>query len=118
CRMQGGEAAREFNTLISSFISGDILYGLIRFVLRKRIGAAIQPLLKNVKPDLLDEVTYRAVAIGFPVFTLGGLIFASIWAQIAWDRFWGWDRKEVWALVTWLFYDALLHRRLSRGRHV
>src|SRR5690625_7059989 len=53
---------------------------------RKRIGAAIQPLLKKAKPDLLDEITYRAVAIGFPVFTLGGLIFAAIWAQIAWDR--------------------------------
>ena len=73
--------------------------------------------MKNVKPDLLDEVTYRAVAIGFPVFTLGGLIFASIWAQIAWDRFWGWDPKEVWALVTWFFYAAFLHLRLSRGWH-
>src|SRR5690625_2288371 len=93
--MQGREAARNFNSLIWSFITGGILYGLIRLVLRKRIGAAIQPLLKNVKPDLVDEVTYRAVAIGFPVFTLGGLIFASIWAQIAWDRFWGWDTIEV-----------------------
>lgn len=85
--MQGRDAARKVNTLIWSFITGGVLYGLIRLVLRKRIGAAIQPLLKNVKPDLVDEVIYRAVAIGFPVFTLGGLIFASIWAQIAWDRF-------------------------------
>lgn len=115
--MQGRDAARKFNTLIWSFMSGSIIYGLIRLVFRKRIGAAIQPLLKNVRPDLLDEVTYRAVAIGFPVFTLGGLIFASIWAQIAWDRFWGWDPKEVWALVTWFFYAAFLHLRLSRGWH-
>ena len=115
--MQGRESARKFNTLIWSFITGGILYGLIRLILRKRIGAAIQPLLKNVNPDLVDEVTYRAVAIGFPVFTLGGLIFASIWAQIAWDRFWGWDPKEVWALVTWFFYAAFLHLRLARGWH-
>ncbi|WP_088051941.1 cytochrome c biogenesis protein CcsA [Virgibacillus dakarensis] len=115
--MQGTNAAKKFNTLIWSFFGGFILYWLIRLVLRKRIGAAIQPLLARIKPDLADEVSYRAVAIGFPVFTLGGLIFASIWAQAAWDRFWGWDPKEVWALVTWFFYAAFLHLRLSRGWH-
>jgi len=115
--MQGADAGRKFNTIIWSFITGTIIYGLIRLILRRRIGAAIQPLLKKVKPDLLDEICYRAVAIGFPVFTLGGLIFASIWAQIAWDRFWGWDPKEVWALITWFFYAAFLHLRLSRGWH-
>lgn len=115
--LQGRNAAKKFNTLIWSFATGFILYGLIRLIIRKRIGAALQPLLKNIKPDLVDEITYRAVAIGFPVFTLGGLIFASIWAQIAWARFWGWDPKEVWALVTWFFYAAFLHLRLSRGWH-
>jgi cytochrome c-type biogenesis protein CcsB len=115
--MQGADAGRKFNTLIWSFFTGSILYILIRLILRKRIGAAIQPLLKNSKPDLMDEITYRSVAIGFPVFTMGGIIFASIWAQMAWDRFWGWDPKEVWALVTWFFYAAFLHLRLSRGWH-
>src|SRR5699024_12175276 len=100
-----------------SYISGSIIYGVLTLILRRRSGAAIQPLLKKAKPDLVDEITYRVVAIGFPVFTLGGLIFASIWAQIAWDRFWGWDPKEVWALVTWFFYAAFLHLRLSRGWH-
>ncbi|WP_188453819.1 c-type cytochrome biogenesis protein CcsB [Virgibacillus oceani] len=115
--MHGAEAPRKFNTLIWSILTGLVLYVLARLIFRKRIGAAIQPLLLKVKPDLLDEISYRAVAIGFPVFTLGGLIFASIWAQIAWDRFWGWDPKEVWALVTWFFYAAFLHLRLSRGWH-
>ena len=85
--MQGEDAPRKFNTLVWSILSGVILYGLIRLVLRKRIGAFIQPFLKNISPNLVDEITYRAVAIGFPLFTLGGLIFAAIWAQIAWDRF-------------------------------
>src|SRR5699024_11813462 len=85
--VEGKNAAKEFNILLWSFGTVFILYGLMRLILRKRISAAIQPLLKNVKPDLVDEITYRAVAIGFPVFTLGGLIFASILAQIAWDRF-------------------------------
>ncbi|MEC5422424.1 c-type cytochrome biogenesis protein CcsB [Virgibacillus sp. C22-A2] len=115
--MHGADSGRKFNTLIWSILTGSVIYGLTRLILRKRVGAAIQPLLKSSKPDLLDEITYRAVAIGFPLFTLGGLIFAAIWAQIAWDRFWGWDPKEVWALITWFFYAAFLHLRLSRGWH-
>lgn len=115
--MRGVDAPRKFNTIVWSFITGAILYLLARLVLRKRVGAAIQPLLKKSNPDLLDEITYRAIAIGFPVFTLGGLVFAAIYAQIAWDRFWGWDPKEVWALITWFFYAAILHLRLSRGWH-
>src|SRR5699024_7014939 len=112
---QGDGAPKKFNTLIWSFLIGTIIYGIIRLILRKRIAAKIQPLLHRVSPNLVDEVMYRSVTIGFPLFTLGGLIFASIWAQIAWDRFWGWDPKEVWALVTWFFYAAFLHLRLSRG---
>ncbi|WP_106497368.1 c-type cytochrome biogenesis protein CcsB [Lentibacillus sp. Marseille-P4043] len=115
--MHGADAGRKLNTVIWSVFTGLIIYVLVRLIVRKRIGAAIQPLLRKAKPDLLDEISYRAVAIGFPVFTLGGLIFAAIWAQIAWDRFWGWDPKEVWALVTWFFYAAFLHLRLSRGWH-
>jgi len=114
---QGEDASRKLNTLIWSFSAGLIMYGLIRLFLRKRIGAGIQPLLKRISPSLIDEIVYRSVAIGFPLFTLGGLIFAAIWAQVAWDRFWGWDPKEVWALITFFFYAAFLHLRLSRGWH-
>ena len=114
---QDKDAAIKFNTLIWSFLTGTIFYGIIRLILRKRIGARVQPLLKGIHANLVDEVMYRSVAIGFPLFTLGGLIFAAIWAQIAWDRFWAWDPKEVWALITWFFYAAFLHLRLSRGWH-
>jgi cytochrome c-type biogenesis protein CcsB len=109
--------AKKLNTVIWSLMGGFVLYWLLRLILRKRIAASLQPLVKNVNLDLTDEISYRAVAIGFPVFTLGALIFAMIWAQIAWTRFWGWDPKEVWALITWLFYAAFLHLRLSKGWH-
>lgn len=109
--------AGKLNTLVLSLMGGLLLYGLLRLVFQKRIAAVIQPALKNVNLDLVDEISYRAVAIGFPLFALGGLIFAMIWAQIAWTRFWGWDPKEVWALITFLFYAAYLHLRLSRGWH-
>jgi cytochrome c-type biogenesis protein CcsB len=108
---------KKLNTVIWSVISGIVLYLLIRVVTRKRIGELLKPTVQRINPDVLDEISYRSVAIGFPVFTLGALIFAMIWAQIAWTRFWGWDPKEVWALVTWLFYAAFLHLRLSKGWH-
>ncbi|RDI41292.1 c-type cytochrome biogenesis protein CcsB [Falsibacillus pallidus] len=109
--------AMKFNTVIWSLGGGIVLYLILRLILRKRIGAALQPLAKNVKSDLLDEIGYRSVLIGFPVFTLGALIFAMIWAQMAWTRYWGWDPKEVWALITFLFYAAFLHLRMSKGWH-
>lgn len=89
--------AKKLNTVIWSVLVGTLLYIVLRLVLRKRVSAALQPLVKNTNSDLLDEIGYRSIAIGFPVFTLGALIFAMIWAQIAWTRFWGWDPKEVWA---------------------
>ncbi|NRD80615.1 c-type cytochrome biogenesis protein CcsB [Bacillus sp. BRMEA1] len=109
--------AKKLNTVIWSVFGGLFLYSILRLVLRRRIGAALKPLVKNIKLDFVDEISYRSVLIGFPVFTLGALIFAMIWAQMAWSRFWGWDPKEVWALITWLFYAAFLHLRLSKGWH-
>ncbi|WP_350299392.1 c-type cytochrome biogenesis protein CcsB [Peribacillus frigoritolerans] len=107
--------AKKLNTVIWSIGAGLVLYGLIRLIARKRVAALIKPIVKNVNLNLLDEISYRSVLIGFPIFTLGALIFAMIWAQVAWTRFWGWDPKEVWALVTWLFYAAFLHLRMSKG---
>lgn len=113
--MQGQNAASKFNSTIWSVITGLILYGGIRLLTRKRVSEWLHPLVKNIDPDLVDEISYRSIAIGFPIFTLGALVFAMIWAHQAWGRFWGWDPKETWAFITWLFYSAYLHLRLSRG---
>ncbi|QTA38036.1 cytochrome c biogenesis protein CcsA [Thermosipho ferrireducens] len=59
----------------------------------------------------MDELTYKSILIGFPFFTLGALIFGAIWAKYAWGRFWSWDPKETWSLITWLFYAGYLHSR-------
>ncbi len=64
-----------------------------------------------------DRITYTCIAIGYPIFTAGALIFGSIWAQNAWGRYWSWDPKETWALVTWLVYTAYLHLRLIRKKN-
>ncbi|MBN2874672.1 MAG: cytochrome c biogenesis protein CcsA [Spirochaetales bacterium] len=64
----------------------------------------------------LDRLTYTAVAVGYPFFTAGALVFGAIWAERAWGRWWSWDPKETWALVTWLVYTTYLHVRLIAKR--
>ncbi|MVP00080.1 cytochrome c biogenesis protein CcsA [Paenibacillus lutrae] len=113
--MSGENAGRKLNTVVWTVLGGILLYGLLRLILRKPVGKAISPIMKGMEPEDLDEIGYRSIAIGYPIFTLGALIFAMIWAHKAWGRFWGWDPKEVWALIVWLFYAVFLHLRLSRG---
>jgi cytochrome c-type biogenesis protein CcsB len=65
--------------------------------------------------DTLDAVTYRAVGVGFPLFTIGALFAGAVWAQKAWGTPWSWDPKEVSSLIVWLVYAIYLHVRLVRG---
>jgi ABC-type transport system involved in cytochrome c biogenesis permease subunit len=110
-----GWSGRQFNTLIYSVVLGGVLYGLVRrFVTHGPIGDALARRVSG-DPEMLDEISYRAVAIGYPVFTLGALIFAMLWAKSAWGRYWFWDPKETWAFISWLVYTAYLHLRMSRG---
>lgn len=63
---------------------------------------------------MLDEVTYQMIIFGF-LWLSAGIITGAVWANSAWGRYWGWDPKETWSLVTWLIYAALLHLRMMRG---
>ena len=62
----------------------------------------------------LDRLTYSTIAVGYPIFTAGALIFGAVWAQTAWGTYWSWDPKETWALITWLVYTAYLHTRFVK----
>ena len=62
----------------------------------------------------LDTLSYRSILLGFVLLTLG-LITGAIWANEAWGTWWSWDPKETWAFISWLFYAAYLHMRISRG---
>lgn len=79
-------------------------------------AAAVYYLLTkdDEKKKKIDSIMYRAIAIGYPIYTAGALIFGSIWAYYAWSRFWGWDPKEIFALVTWLVYTIYLHSRFIK----
>lgn len=85
---------------------------LLFLILERRRRQGGDPLLSL---ELLDDISYKAVAIGFPFFTLGGLFFGAIWAKHAWGSYWSWDPKETFMLVTWLVYVLYLHMRVRYG---
>ncbi|KGF95880.1 Cytochrome c-type bioproteinsis protein CcsA/ResC [Prochlorococcus marinus str. MIT 9201] len=62
----------------------------------------------------LDTLSYRSILIGFVLLTLG-LISGAVWANEAWGTWWSWDPKETWAFISWMFYAAYLHMRISKG---
>jgi cytochrome c-type biogenesis protein CcsB len=75
---------------------------------RKDVDRAL-PALQSI-----DSMLYRTVGIAFPLLSLL-LITGAVWANESWGRYWGWDPKEVGALVAWMAYAAFLHTRISHG---
>ena len=63
---------------------------------------------------VLDELVYKAIAVGFPLLTIG-IVTGAAWANYAWGTYWSWDPKETWSLITWFIYAAFLHARVTRG---
>ena len=64
--------------------------------------------------EKLDTLSYRSILTGFVLLTLG-LVSGAVWANEAWGTWWSWDPKETWAFISWLFYAAYLHMRISKG---
>lgn len=64
--------------------------------------------------DILDNISYRIIGLGFPLLTIG-IIAGAVWANEAWGSYWSWDPKETWALITWLVFAAYLHARITKG---
>ena len=82
-----------------------------------RFGLGLKRILTgfSITPAMLDDITYKSIAIGFPLFTIGGLIMGAIWANSAWGKYWTWDPKETWSLITWFVYALYLHARFVAG---
>jgi cytochrome c-type biogenesis protein CcsB len=101
-------------SLVNVIIAWGLIAGLFWFIWSK--GMALKKLLVQYVPnqDVLDDVTYRMIAIGWPLLT-GGIITGAVWANSAWGTYWGWDPKETWSLITWFIYAIYLHSRYVRG---
>jgi ABC-type transport system involved in cytochrome c biogenesis permease subunit len=65
-------------------------------------------------PKKLDDMVYKVVIVAFPLISIG-IVMGAMWAFDAWGRYWGWDPKETWALITWAIYAIYLHVRLTYG---
>jgi cytochrome c-type biogenesis protein CcsB len=87
---------------VSALIVGGILFA------RRRIAERLPAL------EVLDDVMYKSIAVGFAFFTIA-TVLGALWAAEAWGGYWSWDPKETWALIVWLNYAAWLHMRLMKG---
>jgi len=115
--------ALKSNWLIAHVITCFIGYGAFAIsfcisimYLLKSGGSKDKKSLVSYFPELnvLDELTYQMVMFGYLFLTIG-IITGAVWANSAWGRYWGWDPKETWSLITWIIYAILLHARLMRG---
>jgi len=87
---------------VSALIVGSIVFG------RRQIAAKLPSF------EVLDDVMYKSIAVGFAFFTIA-TVLGALWAAEAWGGYWSWDPKETWALIVWLNYAAWLHMRLMKG---
>jgi len=84
------------------------------FAVAAGIGALVLVGGKRLNLAALDQMKQRIVIVGFFGLTLV-IITGAVWAHQAWSRYWGWDPKETWSLITWIVYAVYLHMSLNRG---
>ena len=94
-------------------------YWLVYFGISALIVAGILMARKTIATrlpsfEILDDVMYKSIAVGFAFFTIA-TVLGALWAAEAWGGYWSWDPKETWALIVWLNYAAWLHMRLVKG---
>lgn len=68
----------------------------------------------GLRSEMLERVSYGLIVFAFPIWTFA-VIAGAVWAEAAWGRYWGWDPKETWAFITWVFYAAYLHAQSTVG---
>jgi ABC-type transport system involved in cytochrome c biogenesis permease subunit len=94
-----------------------LAFGTALIYLLMTFGRAPKRIMEGfgVQAVIIDKITYKSIAIGFSIFTLG-IIFGAIWSDQAWGVYWSWDPKEIWSLITWAFYASFLIARRVVGQ--
>jgi cytochrome c-type biogenesis protein CcsB len=64
--------------------------------------------------EMLDYTGYACIVVGFTFLSIG-LAAGFVYAKSVWGKLWSWDPKEIWSVITWILYAALLHERLAVG---
>jgi ABC-type transport system involved in cytochrome c biogenesis permease subunit len=120
-RLQEEAQARESKALMPRDHVGKLaVFVGVAFLLAAPLMLLLYRVLPRVRRRLpeakrLDNVSYGAIAIGYPLFTFGALFAGAIWAHFAWGAWWSWDPKEVGSLVAWVLYTVYLHQRYREG---
>jgi cytochrome c-type biogenesis protein CcsB len=91
-----------------------VFYAIVFLARNMPAESKVRLLDRFPEPRVLDELGYQLILLGF-LFLSVGIITGAVWANSAWGRYWGWDPKETWSLVTWFIYATLLHARMMRG---
>ena len=91
-----------------------VYFGISALIVAGILGARTRLAERLPSFEVLDDVMYKAIAIGFAFFTIA-TVLGALWAAEAWGGYWSWDPKETWALIVWLNYAAWLHMRLMKG---
>jgi ABC-type transport system involved in cytochrome c biogenesis permease subunit len=82
-------------------------------VAHMQIGVAAFGRGRGALVEKLYELLYWYMHVG-SIFLLAGILTGSVWAASSWGRYWGWDPKEVWSLVAFLAYMAILHLKVDK----
>ena len=105
---QSGDAVMSGLMRATKMVAVLVVIFAATILLRKRL------LERMPSSEVLDDVMYKAISVGFIFFTIA-TILGALWAAEAWGGYWSWDPKETWALIVWLNYAAWLHMRLMKG---
>ena len=96
---------------------GSATFSYASFAIAGCMGARYLIMLKKghaeseMRMKQTDYMAYRLISLGFLLLTVV-ILSGAIWAEQAWSRWWSWDPKETWALITWILYAIYLHQRM------
>lgn len=84
----------------------EINYAILKSLLKRGMGTGYGINLSNI--ESFHKASHGLVLFGFPLLTFG-IVSGSFWANEAWGRYWSWDPKEIWSLITWTVFAIYLH---------
>jgi ABC-type transport system involved in cytochrome c biogenesis permease subunit len=88
------------------------VFAIATFLAHLSLGATLFVPKRRALAERWSGLLYWYLVVG-SILLIAGILTGSIWAASSWGRYWGWDPKEVWSLVAFLAYMAILHARFD-----